>query len=264
MLCLCVELVDERCKQLGAVLGLADDLTRELVAEFELLEQFLALVVAGCSSGDGARTEAPAGWETAEGRWWQTGIDTTQAFRNLESLQAMGVSQQAYVASVQGVNRDQFTRAVKQELLPLYRNHPQIVDSLFQDEVRPLIEEADLSGDLKKTLDEYKNRGYKALSKHFREPRTETSLGEDVPIVYPDTLRTAETSGAVEMQIRLNAEGAPESIKLLEPVHPTLDAIAMNAATRMRWQPAYLLVDDEWQPVPSWVRFSVRFQPPGG
>ena len=233
-----------------------------LLRSAPVLLLIVALAAMGCSSGDEARTEAPAGWETAEGRWWTSSADTSVVFRNLESLQSMGVTQEDYVASIQGVNRDQFARAVRQELVPLYRQSPEVVDSLFQDEVQPLIAEAELSGDLQDLLDEYRNRGYKALSKHIREPRTQTSLGEDVPVAYPDSLRNPETSGAVRMQIRLNEEGEPQAIQRLERIHPTLDAIAMNAATRMRWQPAYLLVDGDWQPIPSWVRFSVRFQPP--
>lgn len=236
----------------------------QVLRHFRVLLVLIVLVVAGCSSGDGARTEAPEGWQTADGRWWQTDVDTAAVFRNMESLQSMGITDEAYIANLEGVNRDQFTRAVKQELIALYRHHPEIVDSLFQDEVRPLVEEAELSGDLEKQVDQYKNEGYKALSKHIREPRTETSLGEDVPVAYPDTLRNPETSGTVEMQIYLDTDGAPQAIQRLESVHPTLDAIAMNAATRMRWQPTYLLVDGDWQPVPSWVRFSVRFEPPPG
>jgi hypothetical protein len=207
----------------------------------------------------------PSGWNTADGRWWQGDVDTTMAFRDLSSLATMGVEEKkTYQASLEGINRDQFGRAVKQELVPIYRHGPQTLDSLFKQYVQPMIEEATLSGDAREKVNEYRSRGVKALREHFREPRTKLTLGQDVPIIYPDSLRNAETSGRVEMQIYMNAEGEPLAIRKVRSVHPTLDAIAMNAATRMRWQPAYLLKDGEWVPQACWTQFTVNFSQAGG
>lgn len=222
------------------------------------------LVVAGCAS-EGAQTEPPEGWNTGEGQWWAEGVDTALAFRNTDSLEAMGVAGDETFAAGAEITPDQFERAVKEELAPLYRNHPEIVDSLFEEYAQPNIAEADLSGDLEEAVPQYRTESYEAISEHFREPRPQTQLGADVSVSYPDTLRSDETSGTVEMQVYLDREGAPQAIQRLEGVHPTLDAIGMNAATRMRWEPAYVLRDDdEWEPIPGWVRFSVTFQPPPG
>lgn len=224
----------------------------------------IAALVAGCSSG-GAQTEAPAGWETAGDRWWAQGVDTTQAFRRLDSLHTMGITEAAYAASLQGANPDQFAQAVKQELIALYRNNPEVVDSLFEQYARPNLEDADLSVTeqeaLQKTLTQYKNESYKDISQHFTEPQREA---QELNLTYPDSLRTDETSGEVEMQLYLDAEGTPQSVQLIQGVHPVLNDIAMNAAARTSWQPAYLTRDGEQQPIPSWVRFGFTFRPPPG
>lgn len=225
----------------------------------------VAAVLAGCSSG-GAQTEAPGGWNAADGRWWAEGVDTTQAFRQLDSLHTMGVMEDAsYAASLQGANPDQFAVAVKQELIALYRNNPEVIDSLFQEYARPDIDEADLSvgsqEEMTKLLTKFKNESYKDISQHFTEPRRES---QELSISYPDSLRQEETSGEVEMQLYLNEQGQPQAVKLLQGVHPVLNGIAMNAAARTNWQPAYLTRDGEQQPIRSWVRFGFTFQPPPG
>lgn len=223
----------------------------------------VAAIIAGCSSG-GAQTETPSGWSAADDRWWAEGVDTSQAFRSLDSLHTMGVAADtSYAASLQGANPDQFAQAVKQELIALYRNNPEVVDSLFQEYARPDIEEADLSVEdqeaLTKLLTQYKNESYKAISQHFTEPQRQD---QELSISYPDSLRREETSGEVEMQLYLDDQGNPQSVKLLQGVHPVLNDIAMNAAARTQWQPAYLTRDGEQQPIPSWVRFGFTFTPP--
>lgn len=222
-----------------------------------------ALLVVGCAS-EGAQTEPPEDWSAADGEWWAEGIDTALAFRDTDSLEVMGVAGDETFAAGAEVTPEQFELAIKEELAPLYRNHPEVVDSLFEAHAQSDVEEADLSGDPDEAVLQYKNESYKAINEHFREPRTRTELGQDVPVSYPDTLRTDETSGTVEMQVYLDADGVPQAVQRLEGVEPTLDAIGMNAATRMRWEPAYVLRDSEWEAIPSWVRFSVTFQPPPG
>lgn len=236
------------------------------LTSFRVLSALLmAVLFVGCSSG-GAQTEAPAGWEMADSRWWAEGVDTTQAFRQLDSLHTMGITDAAVAAGLETASADQFARAVKQELIALYRNNPEVVDSLFEEYVRPDLAEADLSVTdreaLRQTLNQYKNEGYKDLRNHFTEPRRQS---QQLSITYPDSLRRAETSGRVEMQLYLSEEGQPRAVKLLEGVHPVLNGIAMRAATQTSWQPAYITREGEQQPIPSWVRFPLNFQmSPGG
>ena len=222
---------------------------------------------AGCSSEPEVTRGPPEGWTADGDRWWRAGADTSGAFRDLGSLQSMGVkgADITYAVSMALAERKstavrQLSRAVKVSLLPIFRNEPEIVDSLFERHVVPRIEKADLDRAPDHLVDRFKAEGYRILARHFREPRTVLSLGTDVPIVYPDSLREAGVTGRVRMQVRLNAEGEPVALQLIDGVHPVLDDIAMEATTRMRWQPAYLLETGKSRPVPSWVRFTVNFQ----
>ena len=206
------------------------------------------LVAAGCSQEQ--PTGPPGGWQSADNRWWQSEVDTSRALRNLETLKAMEVGQES----------GSFTQAVQEEFLPLYRNRPSIVDSLFEAYVRPVAEEAD-RGDFEAAVDRVRKEGYETLREHFQEPQVALELGTDVPVVYPDSLRQAGTGGEVKMQVFLSEEGQPKAIKLVEGVHPVLDESAMRAATQMEWRPAYLKVKGEWKAVPSWTRYSLTFAP---
>ncbi len=228
---------------------------------------FLSLVAliplaAGCSGGD--LTDVPEGWATAEARWWREPADTAKAFRNLESLQAMGVAEGTQVFAMQPAQLTgaQLRRSVKESLIRLYRNAPQVIDSLFARYVASDLAAVTISGDVQQRLEELKAEYYGILRRHFREPRTRTTLGEDVAVVFPDSLRQQGVSGEVRMQVYLNEEGVPQAIELLEGLHPTLDAIALHATTQMRWEPAYVEVDGQWEAIPSWVRFNINFRQP--
>ncbi len=242
-----------------------------------LIVALLALVVWGPGCGSTYTPGPPEGWvgtggETTPLRWWQAGVDTTGLFRDLETLPGMGIPEptRTYSASGQLVRdaasfEPAFAYAVKRSLIRLYRNQPEVVDSLFEAHVVPLIREADLQDGtaLREQVETFKRTGYDALRKHFREARTLLRLGEDVPVVYPDSLREKGIGGDVRVQAYLDEEGVPQAIELIEGVHPVLDDLAMRATTQMRWQPAYLLQKGQWRPIPSWVRFRVRFAATG-
>lgn len=224
----------------------------------------LILLGAGCQSEKSLDLTPPAGWEMDGTRWWKAGIDTSIAFRNLETLAAMNVTgaEVTYLATpqlarIRGGVQEQFERRVKRSLLPLYRNEPTIVDSLFERYVTPTLKEISLNKDLEPIIKEYKRKSYKLIHSHFREPAMASKLGEDVPVSYPDSLRDYE--GRVRVHAYLNDEGEPVAVKLLEGLHPVLDRIALRASTQARWRPAYLLRKGRWIARPSWTRFSIRF-----
>lgn len=187
----------------------------------------------------------PEGWQAEGDRWWRAGVDTARAFRNLEDLGQMGVAEGS-----------SFELAVKNSLIELFRNDPERIDSLFARFVAPKLAGG---GD----VEAFKREGYGALRTQFREPRTAKALGADIPVPYPDSLRQKQVSGAVRTQVYLDAEGQPQAVEVLEGVHPVLDAIALRATTEMRWSPAYHFRNGSWQAQPAWVRFNVRFAPPG-
>lgn len=210
------------------------------------------IFLVGC--GTGTESGPPAGWEQAEGRWWSPDVDTTRAFRDLSTLEAMEA-----VAEEGSEEANYVERRVRAELRPLFRNNPQVIDSLFDAYVVSLIADAG-EGDVEEQVQQFKNEGYQALRKHYREPRPALQLGEDVPLTYPDSLRQQDVGGRVRMQVYLDAEGAPQAIKLIESVHPVLDQKAMTAASQMRWEPAGVRAGGEWRYIPAWTRYSINFR----
>jgi TonB family protein len=169
-------------------------------------------------------------------------------------------SSDAQLSRQRGVALQQLARAVKVSLIALIRNEPQVVDSLFEKLVVPKLQDADLSRDPDALVERYKKEAYRTLARHFREPRATVMLGRDVPVIYPDSLRRAGVTGDVDLQVYINEEGEPAAIEKLSGVHPVLDEIAMRATTKVRWQPAYLLRVGKSYPIPSWIRYSVKFR----
>ncbi len=214
---------------------------------------FAGLMLLAACAGEEAAPDLgpPEGWTGADGLWWREGFDTTGVFRDLETLGEMGVAE----------SRSLFTQSVKQSLIRLYRNDPEIVDSLFEKHVAPKIK-VDAGMDYRKEVDQYKRRGLDLIDNHYRAPRARLRLGQDIPVPYPDSLLQQRISGKVYTQIYLDPEGEPQAIALLEGVHPALDAIAMRAVTQQRWTPAYLLQKGRWRQLPAWDRFNVIFRAP--
>lgn len=216
----------------------------------------LLAAAAGCRSETPA-LEPPDGWVEEGPRRWVAGADTASLFRPLETFEAMGVARagEASGSSAAAVLADR----LQQEFLPLYRNHPRVVDSIFSRFVIPKIEGALATADFAEAREKLKREGYRLITNNFEPPRTRLQIGKEVPVIYPDSLRRQGVAGTVRMQIALDAEGEPRAIELLERVHPVLDAIALDAATQMRWRPAYLMRNGSWRPIPSWTRFSLTF-----
>jgi hypothetical protein len=231
----------------------------------------LALTVGlliGCSGGGSNPAAPPSGWQASETRMWKESADTSQVFRNLENLEAMGISDGEFTVAQGDVSQEQFASAIKQTLVPLYRNDPEAIDSLFEKYAVPRLETAELGPDAVQEggrlnpdmVQKFKNEAYKAIADNYQEPSRLESDGGG--LVYPESLRTAETSGTVTLQVHVDSTGAPDAVEAIQTVHPTLDAIAMRAAAERRWEPAYVLVDGNWQPRPSWVRFDVNYPAP--
>lgn len=216
----------------------------------------------GCTPEETVETGPPPGWQAEDGRWWRSGIDTTGVFRDLETFGTMGVSEQVYLSAPGNLGpQQQFERRLRHSFIRLYRNQPEVVDSLIARVVLPKLPPVNASEDVQRQVERAKRQSYKLLRRHFQEPQTALQLGTDVPVPYPDSLRARQIGGPVKMQVYLDAEGVPQAIKLLESIHPTLDAIALRATTEMRWRPAYLIGKGRWSAIPAWARFSVRFLP---
>lgn len=208
---------------------------------------FLALVLlAGCASEPDLGP--PPGWNAEGDRWWQEGVDTTVAFRDLETFEAMALSERPDGKRVEGPAH----RNVQQEFLPLYRNAPEFVDSLFTEIAVPMIDERAQDEDREALVRDINRE----LNRVFFYPRP--APDQDVEIAYPDSLRQQGVGGDVKMQVYLSDEGAPLAIKLVDSVNPTLDAIAMRATTQKEWVPAA----SRGEEMRSWVRSVLSFRVP--
>ena len=228
---------------------------------------FLLFFSTGCLPEETVETDPPEGWESDSTRWWRTGFDTTGIFRDLETLASMQVtgSEVTYIASAniarQRANQRQwFEHAVKRSIIQFYRNQPEIVDSLFERHVTPMLQEVDMTANMESQVEQFKRKSYQFLHKnYFQAPQTQYQIGRDFEVPYPEALRKQQIAGEVFTQIYVDEAGEPLAIELLDSADSQLDGIAMRAMTKMRWRPAYLMRKGRWVPIPSWTRFSIKF-----
>lgn len=225
----------------------------------------LLLILAGCSEG-GSPADPPPGWEATETRMWDVEVDTSYAFQNMEGLSAMGILDEEVTLSAGSISQEQFQNAIKRSLEELYRTNPQIVDSLFEAYAVPELEGFNLGGDaveggeLKtKVLEKARQAAFKAIDKHYDQPTIQEGI---TGLPYPDSLRTEDNSGRVEVQLHVNANGQVDAVEVIEGNDPTLNAIVMKAATETTWQPAYVTEDQEQVPHDGWGRLSTNFPAP--
>ncbi len=211
----------------------------------------LALFV-GCGGGP-ADLSPPPGWSAdpsagsgqAPTRWWRDGVDTALAFRDLETFEAMGLGERPDGKRAEGPSH----RNVQVELIALYRNQPELVDSLFTEIAVPLVDARGQEEDREALVRDINREMNRAFFYARPSPKSE------VEVVYPDSLRQAGIGGAVKMQVYLSEDGAPLAIKLVDSVNPTLDALAMRATTQKTWVPAAF----RGRAMPSWVRSVLSF-----
>ena len=212
----------------------------------------------------------PSGWTGAEQQWWREGLDTTNVFRNLETLEdlnvvgtGLGYATDRALSTSSAEVRQRFKWEVKKRMLPLLRNQPELVDSLFEATFAPKIAEVRFTNDALQDVKDFTSRAVKFINRnHFQGPAQVKTLGEDVPIDYPDSLQTQRIGGDVLLQVYLDAEGLPQAIQLVEGGHHVLNNRAMLATTQMEWRPSYVFENKEWEPIPSWVRYRVLFNVP--
>lgn len=224
----------------------------------------LMLVLAGCGGGGDDPTAPPSGWKASESRMWKEGVDTSAVFKDMESLSEMGVIDEEFALTSGSLSQEQFKNAIKKSLEKLYRTNPTLVDTLFEQYATPKLADADLSGSVvkdgqlePKLLNEYKNKAFKAIKDNYKQPTLKESVEG---ITYPDSLRRADVTGTVRLQMHIDTSGTVDAIEVVESVHPTLDAIAMAAATKTKWEPGYEKVDREWKARTGWGRSPVPFR----
>jgi TonB family protein len=229
---------------------------------YSLLSTFLVatlLFAAGCGGND--PTAPPDGWETAEDRWWRAEADTAEAFRDLSDLSEMGILEDVdSQMAVEGgqVSGEDFLKAVKREMTDFYKSNPALIDSLFEQEAVAALGTEPRTGTVEDTLDTAVQEARNLLNDYYQRPQVQ----EQSSVTYPRDLYEQGVEGNVELQVRVNTSGEPTAIRLVESVHPELDAIAMRSAALMQASPARVRYNqnDEWEDIEGWIHFDVPFQ----
>lgn len=229
---------------------------------YAISTSLLALMLLLTACGESDPTAPPDGWETNGDRWWTADADTAEAFRDLSDLRAMGVfsEEEAADLAIEGdqVSGEQFIRGVKQGLNDFYQSNPQVIDDLFEQYAREEIGEEPRTGDVEELVQEAVQEARNLLDSYYQRPQVQ----EQEPISYPRDLYEEGVTGTVELQVRVNSSGEPVAIKVVESVHPQLDAIAMRSAALMRASSPQVRYseDEEWEDIEGWIHFSVPFQ----
>lgn len=160
--------------------------------------------------------EPPEGWVTvSETEWHAPGVDPEAAFRDLSTIEAMGVVQE---------DESEFVRWFQERMTDLYRTHPEAVDSVFTAEflptVRQGIPDADDYGPAAESFVTQVKRDF------FQRYNAARYSPPETPLAIPSDL--ADVSGRAVMQVYVNAAKEPVAIKLLEGTDTRLDQIAMR------------------------------------
>ncbi|MEM6784878.1 MAG: TonB family protein [Bacteroidota bacterium] len=222
-----------------------------------------ALVVLAACGGTGSDPlTPPEGW-TSNGAdatltaWWHADVDTAVAFRDLSTLGTMGIAEgEGLVAQVKRGRLDGAEEADPDGgLIGLFRNNPEVMDSVFNAVGVPLIRQAGDGGDVRSLRTDV----YRRVAQDYRKSGP---LGQIDPslVIYPDSLRQNRVEGSVTMQVHVNRQGEAVAAKVLESAHPTLDRLALNVAANRRYKGATVGQDS----VASWLRISIPYYVPGG
>ncbi|MEM8598938.1 MAG: energy transducer TonB [Bacteroidota bacterium] len=220
------------------------------------------VVLAACGGVGSDPLTPPAGWasngpDAPLAAWWHADVDTASAFRDLSTLETMGIAEGAgLVAQVKRGRLDGADEANPDGgLIGLFRNNPEAVDSVFNAVGVPLIREASSVADVRSLRTDV----YRRVAQDYRKSGP---LGQIDPslVIYPDSLRQNGVEGSVTMQVHVNPQGEAVAAKVLEPAHPTLDRLALNVAANRRYNPATAGQDS----VASWLRISIPYYVPGG
>ena len=205
-----------------------------------------AALLAACSDTDpAASAEPPEGW-VAENptRWYAPGVDTAAAFRDLSTLEAMGV----------GSDDSEFVRWTQERMTDFYRTHPEIVDSVFAADYLAEVEAsaAASNDDANALVDRIKTEFYQRY--------TPTQYRPSADFAIPATL--ADADGIITVQVYLGADKEPLAVMLLEGTGTELDQMMMRRALDGTYSDAWVRKtagQSQGVNVVNWVRISSNY-----
>ncbi len=227
-----------------------------------LLALVLLLTVSACTSGDGAAL--PEGWAQSGDLFYRTDVDTTGLFPDLDSVESMGVVPAE--EDVDASSRSGWVeRNLKRRMVMLYRNNPQIVDSVFNARVPDMIASRSLDDELIPVVDDLEDPVRRALLQGFYPPSPLRKLGTEIPVPFPDSIRAQIDGARVKTQVAIGPDGFADAVRILEPAQPTLERITVGVIAQQKWNAGYVTITNtnRRERAPSWVRYNVLFgQPP--
>ena len=215
----------------------------------------LVLFLSACDAGP--EVGPPAEWTSEGDRYWLPGTDTETAFRDLSTIDAMGVATDA----------SDFQRWTQDRLVELYRSNPEVVDSVFDAEFAETMEDAvAASGDDAATRDRLLNDVKRDFYQRYNNSRKQQTV-----LALPDSL--ARLSGDVVLNVYVQQDDAlaeagdeypfvPVAIEVIEGTGTGLDVAAVGDAARARYTSAWVRSgpgDSAGVPVRNWVRITRTF-----
>jgi hypothetical protein len=208
----------------------------------------LALVLSLSACEAALDTDPPAGWTSEGDRWWIPGVDTALVFRDLSTLDAMGIERRSpeVVGWAQG------------QLDVLYRTNPEVVDSVFaaefMDDVQAEIPAgSDYAEGARQAVEGIKRAFYQRYN-HAIPSR------ENPPLTLPAEL--SDVSGTVRVQVYVDRDEQPLAVELLEGTGTAVDEIMMRRAATLDYTPAWVRTragQSAGVTIPTWVLINQSF-----
>lgn len=209
--------------------------SRTLLLSLAALVAVAATVIAACERG--GNPYLPDGWEAvSEDRWIRTGADTTGAFRDLSSVEAMGVADSS----------NDVVRYAKEQMLYLYRTAPEVVDSVFTAVAVPMLDRSFPSQGFQDEVDRVVNDakiailGSRENQAVYRQATTKPAPAPEAA-VYPDSIAARGVTGEVVVQALIDETGQPAAVQVIESLNPTLDALVMRQVATTTFNPAWVV-----------------------
>ena len=213
------------------------------------LAVFAVLTLAACASEPGPPATPPEGWTTAgDTRWFVPGTDTTAAFRDMSTIEAMGVTREG----------TEYLRWVQEKMTDIYRTSPEVVDSVFAAEYLAEVQQGVPAGEgYEEAATALVQRIKRDIFQRYNATRYQPPAE---PMVVPDSLMDA--SGRIAVQVYVTADNEPVAVKLLEGTGTTLDQLFMRRAIDSEYTDAWVRETagrSAGKKIPNWAFVSSEF-----
>ena len=207
-----------------------------------------SVVLAACAE-PGPPAGPPEGW-VAESptRWYAPSADTSAAFRDLSTLEAMGVAR----------DDSELVRWTQEKMTDLYRTDPERVDSVFAADYLAEVRAGVPDGaGYQEAADAMVNRIKTDFFQRYNPAQYQPPAE---PFAIPDSLQGAD--GVITTQVYVDADNQPTAVMLIEGTGTALDQMMMRRAVESTFTDAWVRETagrSAGVPIPSWVRISSNY-----